>query len=91
MIIIGVFIAAIAGGLIGSMLCELACVWWRVSTEQWPRELHVRGAKITIFRDGFIVFRRANGSWWAEQLCHRDREFKYAAESQAADHRQELH
>jgi hypothetical protein len=90
---VGVFIAAIAGGLIGSMLCEWACVWWRArfQPEVWPKVLKVPGAQVTISADGLMVYRRDDGSFWAEKLRMADEFYQHAARVEPADPRREVH
>ena len=55
--LIGLFVAALAGGLTASFLYERVSVWWRArTTEQWPKTLNLRGARVTIFADGMMIY-----------------------------------
>ena len=91
--VIGMFVAALAGGLVAAALCEWASATWRArrQLETWPKVLIVRGARIKVFSDGMMVYRRADGTCWAENLRFRDVHFQYAEQTEPLDPHRELH
>lgn len=88
--VIGMFVSGLAGGLVAAALCEWASAWWRARTE-WPKRIKLRGALITVSADGLVVYRRQDGSCWAERLRMADEHYRHIARAEPLDQRRELH
>lgn len=84
------FVAALAGGLVAAALCECVSAWWRARTA-WPKRIKLRDAQITISADGLVVYRRQDGSCWAERLRMADEQYRHIARAEPLNQRRDLH
>jgi hypothetical protein len=66
------------GGICGILIYHAAVRLLADRQQQWPKVITVGGARVTVFRNGMMVFRRADGTLWAENLRHRDREWRHS-------------
>ena len=76
----GFFLVSLTGGLLAAALVDCCGDYWRRRRRNsWPKVLTVGQAEVTLFADGMMIYRRADGTLWAENLTHRDQMFAYAS------------